>query len=70
LVGQAGGVQSDQLAAVAGTDVAQNQLGVHPDVTGRSTRLPAAASWVERLADRVAMDVGGVVVQDVAADHG
>ncbi|MFL6216953.1 MAG: hypothetical protein ACJ742_00005, partial [Actinomycetes bacterium] len=70
LVGQAGGVQGDQLAAVAGADPAQDQVGVGPRLPGGRTRLPAVPWRPKEMAGPVAAglaDLGGVVVEDVAA---
>jgi hypothetical protein len=54
LVGQAGGMQGDQLAAVAGADPAQDQVGVGPDLPGGGARPPAVTGRAEGVAGWVA----------------
>jgi hypothetical protein len=70
LVGQAGGVEGGELAAVAGADPAQDQGGVGPGLPGGRTRPPAILWRPKEMAGPVAAglaDLGGVVVEDVAA---
>jgi hypothetical protein len=72
LAGQAGSVQGDQLAAVAGADPAQDQLGIAPGLPGGRARLPAVTGRAEGMAGWVAAwlaNLSGVVVEDVAAGH-
>jgi hypothetical protein len=45
-------MEGDQLAAVAGADPAQHQLGVGPDLPGGRARLPAVGGRAERVTGR------------------
>jgi hypothetical protein len=48
LAGQTGGMEGDQLAAVAGADPAQNQLGVGPDLARGRARPPAVTGRAQK----------------------
>jgi hypothetical protein len=65
-------MEGGELAAVLVADEPQDQLGVGPDLAGRSAGSPAVAWWAEGLAGRIVgdlADLGGVVIEDVAAGH-